>query len=301
MTKHLTRRTLLGTAALVPLAGWAATVAPTAGATAPGGSARHGTGRALRELERRHDARLGVHVLDTGSGRTVSHRADERFAYCSTFKALAAAAVLDRNSSRELRAVVRFTEADLVDGSPITAPRVDSGMTLLEICDAAVRYSDNTAGNLLFRDLGGPAGLQRALRRLGDRVTHVDRIETELGTAVPGDVRDTSSPRALAHDLRRVALGRVLRPDRRAILTDLLIRNTTGANTIRAGLDPTWTVGDKTGTSLAYGCRNDIAVAWPPDREPIVIAVLTSRSRPDDKPLDALVEDATRVAVAGLG
>lgn len=300
MTTHLTRRSLLGASALVPLAGWSATVATPAGAVAHGRDRSRGVGRALRALERRHDARLGLHVVDTGTGRTVAHRADERFPYCSTFKALAAAAVLGRHSRAELDVLVPYTAADLVDGSPVTSQHVGTGMTLREICDAAVRFSDNTAGNLLFRDLGGPAGLQRALRRLGDRTTRVDRIETALGTAVPGDPRDTSTPRALAADLRRVVLGRALPADRRAILTDLLVRNTTGDKTVRAGLDPSWTVGDKTGTGLAYGVRNDIAVTWPPGRAPIVIAALSRRSRPDDAPIDALLADATRIAVGAL-
>lgn len=132
-------------------------------------------------------------------------------------------------------------------------------------------------------------------------MTHVDRIEPELNTAVPGDVRDTSTPRALARDLHAYVLGRALPAEKRAILTDWLVRNTTGDETIRAGVPAGWTVGDKTGSGAAYGARNDIAVLWPPRRAPIVLSVLTSRPRPEDPSDNALLAAATRVAVSALG
>ena len=145
-------------------------------------------------LEAEFDARLGVYAVDTGTGRTIEHRADERFGYASTFKALAVGALLRVTSTAELDQVVRYTRADLVTHSPITRRHVDRGMTLRELADAAVRHSDNTAANLLLRRLGGPAGLERELRDLGDRVTDPERIEPELNEAAPGDRRDTGTP-----------------------------------------------------------------------------------------------------------
>ena len=251
-------------------------------------------------LEAKHDARLGVHAVDTGSGRSVAYRADERFAYASTFKALAAAVVLDTTTPAQLDEVVRFTKADLLPNSPISRQWVATGMTWRELCDAAVRYSDNTAGNLLLRRVGGPAGLDAALVAIGDDVTSVDQYEPELNSAEPGNPRDTSTPRALAHDMRQFALGDALAEDDRAVFVDWLRRNTTGDNVIRAGVPAGWVVGDKTGSAY-YGGRNDMAVVWPPGRASIVIAVLTSRAQPQAKRVDALVVDAARVVVRALG
>ena len=254
---------------------------------------------AFAGLEKRYDSRLGVFAVDTGSGRSVGYRDSERFAYASTIKALAAAAVLATTSSRDLDRLVRYDRADLVTYSPITEKHVAEGMTLRAVCDAAVRYSDNTAGNLLFRQLGGPAALDEQLELIGDRTTQVSRIEPALNEARPGDRRDTSTPAALAADLRGYVLSDTLRPDDRQLLTQWLRRNTTGDELIRAGTPQNWQVGDKTGAG-SYGTRNDIAVLWPPDNAPIVIAVMSSRNTPDAEYDNALIADATRTILDQL-
>ncbi|GAA2096166.1 class A beta-lactamase [Streptomyces albiaxialis] len=255
--------------------------------------------RAFAALERRYDARLGVHGVDTGSGAVVAHRPDDRFAYASTCKALLAAAVLDKNSLKGLDKKVRYGRGDLIHHSPVTERHVRTGMTLRELCDAAVRYSDNCAANLLFDELGGPSGFQDVLRALGDRVTRADRYEIDLSDATPGDRRDTSTPRAMATDLRTYVLGDALSDRKRALLTDWLRRNTTGDDLIRAGVPEGWRVGDKTGNG-GYGTRNDIAVIWPPDAEPLVLAVMSRRDTKDAEHDDALIARAARVAVEAL-
>lgn len=254
---------------------------------------------AFAALETRFDARLGVYAIDTGTGRTLEHRADERFAYASTFKALAAAAVLDSTTAEQLDRVVHYTAADLVTYSPITEKHVRTGMSLRELADAAVRYSDNTAGNLLLDHLSGPDGFEQALRDLGDQTTDAARRETELNQATPGDTRDTSTPRALATDLRAYTLGDGLADDDRAVLNGWLRGNTTGANLIRAGVPAGWQVGDKSGAA-AYGTRNDIAVVWPADGAPIVLAVLSSRTQQDAEYDDALIAQAAATAITAL-
>jgi beta-lactamase class A len=255
--------------------------------------------RQFRDLERRFDARLGVHAVDTGTGRTVGHRADERFAHASTFKALLAAVLLRRLSDAGLRQLVRYTEADLLEWAPVTSKHVATGMTVEALLAAAVQYSDNTAANLLLDKVDGPKGLERELRRIGDTTTDVSRTEPSLNEATPGDRRDTSTPRALGTDLREFVLGDVLPGPRRQKLTDLLLGNTTGDTCIRAGVPAGWKVGDKTG-SAEYGTRNDIAVVWPPTGSPLVIAVQSDRGVPDATTDDALIAEATRVAVAAL-
>lgn len=296
------RRAVLRAALLLPLAGCAAPAvtqpaAPPAPAPTPPAPAA--TDR-LAELERRFDARLGLYALDTGSGRELAHRADERFAMCSVFKALAAAAVLHRNPPEYLDERVRYTAADLIDPSPVAAQHLADGMTIRELCDAAVRYSDNAAGNLLLADLGGPAAITEFARSLGDQVTRLDRNEPELNTAIPGDERDTTTPRAIAGTFRALVLGDHLDPADRTQFTDWLVGNKTGDERIRAGMPAGWRVGDKTGTG-SYGTANDVAVVWPPAAAPIVLAVLTSRATEDATRDQALLAQAAAVAAQELG
>lgn len=250
----------------------------------------------FRQLETKYDARLGVYVIDTGNNRTLSYRPDDRFAFASTYKALAAGAMLQQNSISELNEVITITEEDLVNYSPITETHVGGGMTLREICEAAVRYSDNTAGNLLLEKLGGPKGFQAALRKIGDRVTEADRFETELNEAVPGDIRDTSTARALATDLKFFTIGNVQSIEKRHILVDWMHGNTTGDQLIRAGVPKSWDVDDKSGAG-DYGTRNDIAIVWPPKRAPIIIAILSSRDEKNAVYNNQLIAEAAKVAM----
>ncbi|MFF2231495.1 class A beta-lactamase [Streptomyces anulatus] len=257
-------------------------------------------GPAFAALEKEYAARLGVYAVDTGTGRTVAHRDGERFAYASTFKALAAGAVLRRYGLGGLERVVTYRREDLVDHSPVTEKHVASGMSLGDLCDAAVRFSDNTAGNLLFDAVGGPRKLQAVLAELGDDVTRMERRETELNEWTPGATRDTSTPRALAEDLRAFVLGDALAGPERARLAQWLTANTTGGELIRAGVPKGWTVGDKTGAGSTYGTRNDIAVVWPPDAAPLVLAVLSNRRDADADYDNTLIAKATSAAVAAL-
>jgi beta-lactamase class A len=294
------RRTLLAAAALVPLAGCARHAAA-------GDRPEASTARALRpdptgrftELEGKYDARLGVYALATGSGSTIAYRADERFAFCSTFKAPLAAAVLQRNPLTHLDTVVTYTRDDIRSASPVTEQHVQDGMTIGQLCDAAVRYSDGTAANLLLNDLGGPAGLTAYLRTLGDTVSRLDQAEPDVNRNPPGDDRDTTTPHAIGNVFQQLLLGNALTADRRAILTDWLRRNTTGAKRIRAGLPADWKVGDKTGTG-DYGRANDIAIVWPPTSAPLIVAIMSDRAGGyDAAPSDALIAEATaRVASA---
>ncbi|WP_181776472.1 class A beta-lactamase [Amycolatopsis pittospori] len=301
----VTRRALLGMAVLVPLAACTRGTPPATPSTStppppppPPSTTRQFHDRLL-ELERKYDARLGVYALDTGGGEVVEHRADERFAFCSTFKGVAAAAVLQRNPLSHLETRVTYSRGDLMKHAPVTGQHVATGMTIRQLCDAAVRFSDGTAGNLLLRDLGGPAQLTAFTRSLGDTVTQMDRIEPAITEATPGDPRDTTTPRAFGADYQKIVLGDALPEDKRDFLRDLLRRNTTGAERIRAGLPPGWSVADKTGTG-DYGTMNDIAVVWPPDRAPIVVAIMSSKAAKDAPYDQALLAEAAEYVVEKL-
>lgn len=252
----------------------------------------------LSSLEARYDARVGVYAVDTGTGETVSHRADERFAYASTFKALLAAVVLKQVD--DLDRVVTYGADALVTYSPVTEQYAGSGMSVAELAEAAVRVSDNTAANLLLDQVGGPAGFAAALAAAGDDTTRPERREPELNTAVPGDPRDTSTPQALVETLRGFALdGGLNKPDTETLI-DWMSGNATGDTLIRAGAPAGWEVADKSGTGQ-FGTRNDLAIVWPPGAEPIVVAVLTTRGVEGAATDDALVAAAAAVALEALG
>jgi len=281
----LTRRALLGAAALSPL------LARPAFAEEP-----------LAALERQFDTRLGVAALDMGTGRVFSHRGDERFAFCSTFKTLLVGAVLKRVMADRplLGRHIDFTAADLVTYSPDTEPQAGKGMSVAELCAATLRSSDNSAANLLLREIGGPAAVTDFARLLGDDTFRLDRIEPELNEAAPGDLRDTTTPQAMARTLGRLVLGDVLGNAERSRLVAWMQASTTGAKRIRAGVPDDWALAGKTGSGQ-YGIANDIAVLWPPGRAPLVLAVFSRRPGHADIRRDEPVAEAARLAVRALG
>ena len=256
----------------------------------------------FRALEKTFDARIGVFALDTFTGQQVRHRANERFPLLSTFKVMAAAAILKR-SEREpnlLNQRIRYHKSNLVTYSPITEKHLTDGLTVAQLCAAALQYSDNTAGNLLIREIGGPAALTHFARSTGNNKFRLDRWETQLNTAIPGDARDTATPEAMARSLRQFTLGNALSPASRAQLIEWLRGNTTGDKRIRAAVPSDWQVGDKTGSG-DYGSANDIAVIWPPNRAPIVLAIYTTRHQSGAKRDEKAIVEAARIALESLG
>jgi beta-lactamase class A len=199
---------------------------------------------------------------------------------------VAAAAILARvDIGREkLDRTITFGPGDIVVNSPTTSARVSEGrMSLGELCEAAMIVSDNTAGNLLLANLGGPAGLTAYARSIGDNITRLDRIEPELNQALLDDPRDTTSPAAMLSDIKSLVLGNVLSQASRKQLTDWLLGNKTGGPRLRARLDKTWRVGDKTGSG-ERGTTNDVGLIWPPNRDPVIATIyLTGSSGSGDQ------------------
>jgi beta-lactamase class A len=234
----------------------------------------------LVKIEAREGGRLGVAVVDTGTGRRLEHRADERFPMCSTFKLLAAAAALKRvdDGAERLDHKISYGPSDLLDYAPIAKAHVaDGGMTLAEACAAAIDWSDNTAANLILEVVGGPAGFTHFVRSLGDAQTRLDRNEPGLNEATPGDGRDTTTPRAMAQDMRQALMGDVLCEASRRQLEGWLVDDKVGDKRLRAGLPSSWRIGDKTGSG-DHGTANTIAIIRPPDRAAIIAAVYYTES-----------------------
>ncbi|WP_331766115.1 serine hydrolase [Embleya sp. NBC_00896] len=323
-----TRRGVLGVGAVTALA--LAAVVPTGGRVLASTSDDNDNDNdkdneeiieRLRRLEEGHSARLGVFALDTVTGRRVAYRQDERFPMCSVFKTIAVAAVL-RDLDRDgefLAERIRYTEQDVTRSgyAPITGlpENVADGMTVADLCAAAVAHSDNTAANLLLRELGrrhgghagdgghgehgGPPAVTGFCRSIGDDVTRLDRLEPELNSAEPWRTTDTTSPRAIGRTYARLTLGDALAPRDRKRLTRWLLANTTSANRFRAGLPNDWILADKTGTG-AYGTTNDVGVAQPPGRGPLVLAVLSTKRHADARADEPLVAEAAELLATTL-
>ena len=254
---------------------------------------------AFAQLERDYSAKLGVYALDTETNKEVLYRSDDRFLYCSTSKALLAGIVLQQNSLEQLKQVVRYSSDDILSYAPVTKEHVEQGMTLEEICVAALRFSDNTAANLLFNHIGGPTGFKSALNKLGDNITEPVRLEPHLNEVIPGDNSDTSTPRQLAIDLQAYTTGNALTEDKRKMLIEWMTGNATGKQMIRAGAPADWLVADKSGSG-SYGTRNDIAIVMPPNRKPIIIAIMSTHAEKEAKYNDQLIAQAAKIVFDSL-
>ncbi len=248
----------------------------------------------MQRIERDVKGRLGVVVRDTGSGIQIGHRSLERFPMCSTFKLLAAALVLRRvdEGKEKLDRRITVRQSDIITYSPVTEKRIGRDMTIAELCEAVMTLNDNAAGNLLLASFGGPPAITAFARTLGDGVTRLDRNEPALNEAIPNDPRDTTTPTAMARNIRRLVLGSALKPDSKDQLTRWLLANKTGDTRLRAQLPAGWRVGDKTGSG-ERGSTNDVGVLWSPQDAPIIVtAYLTETSASPE---------ARNVAIAAVG
>lgn len=234
----------------------------------------------IQDLEQRNNAAIGVFAANLVSGKTVAHSAQDPFAMCSTFKAYASGRVLQMAQHGELSLddTMFVDPAGILPNSPVTQSRAGGDMTLAELCQAALQQSDNAAANLLLTRIGGPQAITAFARSIGDERTRLDRWETELNTAIPGDLRDTSTPEALGGGFRALLTGDVLAPPQRRLLEDWMRANQTSS--MRAGLPPGWTTADKTGSG-DYGSTNDVGIAYGPEGEQLLLAIMT-RTQADD-------------------
>jgi beta-lactamase class A len=254
----------------------------------------------LASLEQTSGGRLGVAILDTSTGERSIYRADERFPMCSTFKFLLASAVLrrvDRHQETADRALP-IPPRPLLSHSPLTETHAGGSMTIAALCHAIITQSDNTAANLLLETIGGPTGVTRFARSIGDAVTRLDRTELSLNEGLDGDPRDTTSPASMLGNLQAVLLGGILSAASRNQLTQWMQANLTGLTSLRARLPPDWRVADKTGANGSH-TRNDIAVIWPPGRPPIIVtAYITQCSGPESKRENLLATIGNLVAAS---
>ena len=255
--------------------------------------------RELAALEARTGGRLGLHMLDTGTGFEAGWRSQERFAMCSTFKTLLVAHVLHeaQNGRLDLGRKYVYQQSEVVSWSPVSEKYAgaDAGMTLQQLCEAAVVVSDNTAANLLLTASGGPAGLTSWMRELGDSLTRLDRNEPDLNTAIAGDERDTTTPAAMSRTMQKLLLGNVLTDAGRAVLQQWLLASRTGDKRLRAGMPKDWKIGGKTGSG-DNGTANDTLLIWPkPDAAPLLVTAFFTRNTLEPAQRDEVLAKAGQI------
>jgi beta-lactamase class A len=286
------RRLFLMAAILLPLT---ATLPARASSTSARAITR------LSGLEKSAGGRLGVAALDTGNGVRIDYRADQRFPLCSTFKLLLIGEILRRSvpDAGLLQQRIHYGRSDIVHYSPVSEKHLAGGMTVAELCKAALQYSDNTAANQLLKLVDGPAALTAFAHSIGNAAFRLDRWETELNASIPGDDRDTATPASMVQSLQHVALGGFLPERQRLLLQDWLRGNTTGGKRIRAAVPTGWQVADKTGSG-DYGTVNDIAILWPPNRPPIVLAVYYTQEDQNGTWRDDMISSSARIVLEAL-
>lgn len=247
------------------------------------------------------DARIGVLLRDVSSDWQVTHRADERFAMSSTFKPLLCGAILAQvDAGREkLSQQVTYQTSDLVPYSPVTEQHVDTGMTVAELCEATLTISDNTAANLLLRRINGPKSLTGFLRKIGDTTTRLDRLEPMLNDAVPGDLRDTTTPRAILASLEKLLLTDILQPQSALQLQQWMIDDQVAGALIRAHVPDDWQIGDKSGAG-GHGSRGIIAFLRAPDGETYLAAIYLTESQANFSRRNEVIADIGRAMIARI-
>lgn len=257
----------------------------------------------LTTLESSAHVRLGVSAWNTANNQSLCYRADEHFPLCSTFKVIDVAAILKKSMTNPqlLKKRITYTKSDLAPyWNPITEQHVGEGMTIEELCAAAMSYSDNSAANFLANELGGASAITAFARSIGDTVFRLDHLEGDgLGSAIPGDLNDTTTPEAMTQSLRKIMLGTILSPELRDQLQTWFKASTTGNTCIRAGMPIGWSVGDKTGSG-DYGTRNDIAVLWPIKGSPIVLSIYCTQFKKEALKRDDVIAATTKMVIQEL-
>lgn len=257
----------------------------------------------LQQLEKEYHGHLGIAAINTANNTQLLFNADRRFPFCSTSKTMAAAAILklSETDTKLLQQKIYFSEREIQNSgyAPITSKHVATGMTVSQLAQAAIEYSDNGAMNQLLKLVGGPSKITAFARSIGDNKFSLVRSEPQLNSAIPGDTRDTTTPQAMATSLQKLVVGSYLDQPQQQLLQQWLKANTTGDKRIRAGVPNDWIVGDKTGTG-SYGTTNDIAVIWPPQGKPIILTVYFTQDKKDAKPQDEVIAKATKVMLTEL-
>lgn len=257
--------------------------------------------KTFEQIEQDNDTIVGVYGVNTANGKHIQHRSDERFAFASTYKAIASGILLQNTATSTLNKKIDIKKDDIVANSPVTEKYVGSQMTLKALIQASMLQSDNTANNKIINEIGGIKGFHEELKQLEDNISNPQRLEPELNLYDPTSTADTTTPKAAAMTLKHILTNEDMSKANRNLLKNVMIHNETGDTLIKAGVSKQAVVGDKSGQGLTYGTRNDLAFIYPKNQEePIVLAIYTKKDGKDAKPNDKVIQMATKTAMEAL-
>ena len=257
--------------------------------------------KTFEQIEQDNDTIVGVYGVNTANGKHIQHRSDERFAFASTYKAIASGILLQNTATSTLNKKIDIKKDDIVANSPVTEKYVGSQMTLKALIQASMLQSDNTANNKIINEIGGIKGFHEELKQLEDNISNPQRLEPELNLYDPTSTADTTTPKAAAMTLKHILTNEDMSKANRNLLKNVMIHNETGDTLIKAGVSKQAVVGDKSGQGLTYGTRNDLAFIYPKNqKEPIVLAMYTKKDGKDAKPNDKVIQMATKTAMEAL-
>ena len=255
----------------------------------------------LKHIEQENDVTIGVYGMNTDNGKVYKHNADERFAFASTYKAIASGILLNNMPNGKLNKKIKINEQDIVAYSPVTEKYIGKTMSLKSLVQASMLQSDNTANNKIINEIGGIEGFNNELKTLGDYISKPQRLEPDLNDYDPTKIADTTTPRAAATTLHKLLASKQMDKDNQALLKQVMIENETGDSLIKAGVPKEYTVGDKSGQALTYGTRNDLAFIYTDKhRKPIILAVYTKQDQKNAKPDDKIIAAAAKEAIKKL-
>ena len=255
----------------------------------------------LKHIEQENDVTIGVYGMNTDNGKVYKHNADERFAFASTYKAIASGILLNNMPNGKLNKKIKINEQDIVAYSPVTEKYVGKTMSLKSLVQASMLQSDNTANNKIINEIGGIEGFNNELKSLGDYISKPQRLEPDLNDYDPTKIADTTTPRAAATTLHKLLASKQMDKDNQALLKQVMIENETGDSLIKAGVPKKYIVGDKSGQGLTYGTRNDLAFIYTDKhRKPIILAVYTKQDQKNAKPDDKIIAAAAEEAIKKL-
>lgn len=251
----------------------------------------------IASLERNFDGKIGVYAINTNNNQTIGYRANERFPVQSTMKLIGVAALLKQSQYNKnlLQERIHYSKNDLAPWHPITGKYVNSGMTLEDLAESAISYSDNVGIDLIMNKLGGPKAVTDFAHSIGNKSFNVTHYDGNLN-ANPLSIKDTATPKDMALSVQRLTLGNILNPSQRTQIVTWMKDNTTGYKRIRAGIPIGWTVAEKTGGGFgSFGVANDIGILWSPYCKPIVLAIYTVQNTKEAKSRDDMVASVTSI------
>ncbi|MEB5700681.1 class A beta-lactamase [Staphylococcus saprophyticus] len=255
----------------------------------------------IEQIENEYNTKVGIYGINTENGKVYEHNADERFAFASTYKAIASGILLNKVAPSELNKKVEINESEIVANSPVTEQYIGKTMSLKALIKASMLQSDNTANNKIMQELGGVNGLKHELVQLGDDVSEPQRLEPELNYFDPNSKADTTTPRAAAQTLNSILTSNEMNGSNLSLLKQTMIENKTGDTLIKAGMPNSYTVGDKSGQALTYATRNDLAFIYPKGQDkPIILAIYSKQDQKDAKPNDKVISDSAREVIKYL-